>query len=115
MASEESYLNATPWFRHSCTPEGDPRFDAMRIEYGAEGYTVFFNALQYIYKGKCGRLEVKAISNKYGIPEERVNEILVYMEEECEGILHRDDDGLWVSDRATEEMLKNNCSNCNSC
>lgn len=107
MSGEEGYLNRGMWFKHSCTPEGDPRFDALRIEYGAEGYTVFFNALQYIYKGKCGKLEIKAIASNYGIAEDRVNEILCYMEDECEGILHRDEEGRWTSDRAAEELLKN--------
>lgn len=104
MAYEEGYLNDSDWFKHSCHPTGDKRFNKLVSRYGAEGYAVFFSALEVIYSGTLDDEEIEGISDTLNITIERVVEILSFCKKECRGLLYQTEDGSWSSNRAEIEL-----------
>lgn len=90
------------WFRHRISSTSDPKFGKLVRLYGAKGYAVYFMALEFIYDGELGDMEVETIADILKMNSEEVVSILETCSESCAGLLSKNDDGTWTSSKATE-------------
>lgn len=93
------------WFRHRIG--SDPKLSKLVRRFGSDGYAVYFKALEYIYDGGLGDLEVEELAEFLGLEKAAVEEILNYAETECRGLLSSSEDGSWTSRKALELMDEN--------
>ena len=92
------------WFRHRIG--SDPKLSKLVREFGTDGYAVYFKALEYIYDGGLGDIEVEEIASTFGLDTERVTAILTYAKDKCKGLLKLDSNGFWTSTKALELMAE---------
>lgn len=96
-------MNDWKWFRHRIG--SDPKLSKLIREFGAEGYAVYFKALEYIYDGGLGEAEIDEIAIIFGLQKSQVMLILKYASESCYGLLvNNKEDGTWTSRKAIELM-----------
>lgn len=94
------------FMRHALSPLEDARFNKLCRLYGEAGYCYYFMALEHIYKGVCGPLEVEMIAATFGKDPADVMAVLVSAETDCAGLLFRDDAGNWHSSKAAQILAK---------
>jgi hypothetical protein len=87
------------YFSHDCNARRDPKVQALRDKYGPEGYGVYFMlveimAEQHSYKIEKFPLMVGGLARDIGVSPERMNEILVFILEQCE-LFQQDDRYIW--------------------
>lgn len=110
MAQCKDKLLTKPFFKHDYYAAEDPKVEALRENYGAEGYAVFFLTIEYLYRqeGKpvTSVLGVKAIADRLRMTRERVREILDFASSaDCEELFVKTPQG-YISNRVTDAFLE---------
>ena len=110
MAQCKDKLLTKPFFKHDYYAAEDPKVEALRENYGAEGYAVFFLTIEYLYRqeGKpvTSVLGVKAIADRLRMTRERVREILDFASSaDCEELFVKTPQG-YISNRVTDSFLE---------
>lgn len=94
------------WFRHRVNSIGsDARLGKLLRISGAEGYAVYFLALEYIYDEGLGEIELEDMAAKLKMKKDDVTLCLQLMQDKCNGLLVSKD-GRWTSPKAEELMAK---------
>ena len=97
------------WFKHDVECMADEKLSALVLEYGAEGYAVFFRTLETMYHNNAeplSNLAIKKIAASLKMTAPRVLEIIKYAaSEEC-GMLFISTPEGFISDRVIEGCEK---------
>lgn len=97
------------WFKHDIDCILDERLSALILEFGVEGYGVFFHTLEVMYRNAgapLARLSVKTVAKDLQMSPAKVTQILDYAcSEECDRLFFKTDEG-YCSERVIEESAK---------
>ena len=97
------------WFKHDIHALSDDRLSALVMEFGAEGYAVYFHSIEAMYMNQGNPISgvaIKRIAKDLSMGLQRVLEILEYAASgECESLLTSSPEG-FSSDRVVREIRK---------
>ena len=97
------------WFKHNIDSILDERLSALILEYGVEGYGVFFHTLEVMYRNggaPLAKLSVKTVAKDLQMSPSKVTQILDYAcSEECDGLFFKTEEG-YCSERVMQECAK---------
>ena len=97
------------WFKHDIDSILDERLSALILEFGVEGYGVFFHTLEVMYRNggaPLAKLSIKTIAKDLQMSPSKVTQILDYAcSEECDGLFFKTAGG-YCSERVMKESEK---------
>ena len=95
------------YFRHDIGSLMDDKLNALVMEYGAEGYAVYYLAIEYLYRDQGEPLPprlIRRIASDLKLTPQRVTEILDYAaSEDCGQMLEKTEDG-YISHRVIKAL-----------
>ena len=95
------------YFRHDIGSLMDDKLNALVLEYGADGYAVYYLSIEYLYRDRGEPISprlIKRIASDLKLTPDRVTEILDYAaSEDCGQMLEKSEEG-FLSHRVNKSL-----------